>query len=347
MTTSSEKIDITELERSELVSWFDHHGMRPFRADQVMRWLYHRSAVSFDDMTDLGKDLRTQLDSRFRIRPLPVVTEKTAPDGTRKFLFELADGNRIETVLIPEKDHHTVCISTQVGCAMGCRFCMTAQGGLTRNLTQGEIIGQVLAAGQRCTDDKRLTNIVLMGMGEPLANYDNVIRAIRLITDAECGLQFSVRRVTLSTAGLVPKLAEMGRDTRIRLAVSLNATENATRDRLMPINRIYTMEALLEACRHYPLAPRDRITFEYILIKGVNDSPADARRLARLLAPIKAKINLIPLNAHDGSEYERPAQPVIDAFQSILTDKHYTAIIRWSKGTEIAAACGQLRGMAT
>lgn len=344
MRQQSEKIDITELDREELVSWFEENGMRSFRADQVMCWLYGRGITSFEEMTDISKAVRGRLSEHFVIRPLETAAVETASDGTRKFLFELADGNRIETVLIPERDHYTLCISTQVGCAMGCRFCMTAKGGLIRSLTRGEIIGQVLACRDHCTGEKRLTNLVLMGMGEPLANYENVIRAIRVITDAEKGLGLSVRRVTLSTAGLAPKLADLAADSRIRLAISLNATDNKTRDMLMPINRTYPIETLLAACARYPLAPRDRITFEYILLKGVNDSPEDARRLARLLTPIKAKINLIPFNPHENSEFERPDQKTIDAFQSILVDKHFTTIIRWSKGTEIAAACGQLRG---
>ncbi len=344
MTSQLKKPDIVELERDELVQWFGALGEPTFRAEQVMRWIYGQNAVSFDQMTNLGKTLRQELDAHFSILSMTLATEKTASDGTRKFLFELNDGNYIETVLIPERDHYTLCISTQVGCAMGCRFCMTATTGLTRNLTKGEIVGQVIAAQNRVPEDRRLSNIVLMGMGEPLANFDNVMRAIRVITDGHCGMQFSTRRVTLSTVGLVPRMAELAAATKIRLAVSLNAADNATRDMLMPVNRRYPIEALLDACAKYPMAARDRITFEYILIKDVNDSAADARRLAKILAPIKAKINLIPFNPYPESQFDRPEPAAIDAFQAVLHEKHFTAIVRWSKGTEIAAACGQLKG---
>ncbi|MGM0452691.1 MAG: 23S rRNA (adenine(2503)-C(2))-methyltransferase RlmN [Thermodesulfobacteriota bacterium] len=344
MVSQLEKTDIVELERDELVQWFAARRQPAFRAEQVMRWIYGQKAAAFDQMTNLGKTLRQELDAHFTILPMTVATEKTAPDGTRKFLFELNDGNYIETVLIPERDHYTLCISTQVGCAMGCRFCMTATTGLTRNLTKGEIVGQVMAAQIRVPDDRRLSNLVLMGMGEPLANFDNVMRAIRIITDGHYGMQFSTRRVTLSTVGLVPRLAELAAASKIRLAVSLNAADNATRDMLMPVNRRYPIEALLEACAKYPMAARDKITFEYILIKDVNDSAADARRLAKILAPIKAKINLIPFNPHPESQFDRPDSATIDAFQAVLHEKNFTAIVRWSKGTEIAAACGQLKG---
>lgn len=344
MAPQLKKTDIIELDRDDLVQWFADRGERTFRAEQVMRWIYGQNVEGFEQMTNLGKTLRQQLGQAFSILPMTVAAEKTAADGTRKFLFALADGHHIETVLIPERDHYTLCISTQVGCAMGCRFCMTAAGGLTRNLTKGEIVGQVLAVKKQVPDDRRLSNIVLMGMGEPLANFDNVIRALDVITDGHCGLQFSTRRVTLSTAGLVPRLADLAAATKIRLAVSLNAADNTTRDMLMPVNRRYPIEDLLNACANYPLAARDKITFEYILIKGVNDSIADARRLAKILAPIRAKINLIPFNPHPESEFDRPDQAAIDAFQAVLHDKHFTAIVRWSKGTEIAAACGQLKG---
>ncbi len=337
------KKDIKDLDRAELVSWFESRGLRSFRADQVMRWLYTRQAAAFDQMTDIGKDLRAALSESFEIRPIETIEVRTASDGTRKYLHRLADDQRIESVLIPEKDHHTLCISTQVGCAMGCRFCMTGKDGLVRNLTQGEILGQILSASRDSGADKPLSNIVLMGMGEPLANYENVIRAVGIMTDSARGLKLSTRRITLSTSGLVPMFERLAADTKIRLAISLNASENATRNWLMPINRKYPIEMLIDACARYPLSPRDKITFEYILIKGVNDTENDARRLAKLLRPVKAKINLIPFNPHEGSEFERPDASTIERFHSLLIDKHYTTIVRWSKGLEISAACGQLR----
>jgi 23S rRNA (adenine2503-C2)-methyltransferase len=340
--TSDEKHDIREFDRDRLVQWCRDRDMAPYRAGQILKWIYSRGAASFDEMTDIAKAARQMLADHFVFSDFPVARMETSADGSRKYLFRLKDGLGVESVLIPEKDHYTLCISTQVGCAMGCRFCMTAASGLIRNLTAGEILGQVLAARREVTEDKRLTNIVLMGMGEPLANYEAVIHAVRVMTDIETGLALSTRRVTLSTAGLVPRFAELGKDTRIRLAVSLNAADNATRDQLMPINRTYPLEALIDACARYPLAQRDKITFEYILIKDVNDSVDAARRLSRLLHPVKAKINLIPFNEHPASDFRRPDPTVIAAFQETLAAKNYTAIIRHSKGSDISAACGQL-----
>ncbi len=340
--TSDAKPDIREFDRDRLIQWCRDRDMAPYRAGQILKWIYVRGAESFDEMTDITKQTRQMLADHFVFSEFPVARIETSTDGSRKYLFTLKDGLGIESVLIPEKDHYTLCISTQVGCAMGCRFCMTAASGLIRNLTAGEIIGQVMSARKAVTGDKCLTNIVLMGMGEPLANYEAVIQAARVMTDIGTGLGFSTRRVTLSTAGLVPRFADLGRDTRIRLAVSLNAADNATRDRLMPINRTYPLEELIDACARYPLSQRDKITFEYILIRDVNDTVDDARRLPRLLHPVKAKINLIPFNEHPASDFRRPDAGVISKFQETLTAKHYTAIIRHSKGSDISAACGQL-----
>ena len=337
-----ERPDIKELTLKDLTGWLARHGHKPYRAGQIRRWLYSRQTDDFAAMTDLGKGLRQALADAFSIVRPETVRVARAEDGTRKFLFALADGVRIETVLIPEKDHDTVCISSQAGCAQGCRFCMTAKGGLIRNLTAGEIVSQVREVIRAVAPGRRLTNIVIMGMGEPLANYANVCRALAVLTDADTGLGFSGRRVTLSTAGLVPRLADLGRDTSVNLAVSLNAADNETRSRLMPINRTYPLEALIDACARFPLPPRRRITFEYILMAGVNDTDADARRLAKLLRPVRAKINLIPFNPHSESEFRRPEPAVIERFRDILVDRHYTVITRYSKGQEISAACGQL-----
>src|SRR6056297_3449036 len=340
--------EIKDLDRTRLAEWVAAQGLPKFRNEQILRWLYARRAKSFHDMTDISKPTRQLLDRHFTITPPMISREETSADGSQKYLFVLKDGNTIESVLIPERGHYTLCISTQVGCAMGCRFCMTGKSGLTRNLTKAEILDQVLGVlDELPPDGPRLTNIVLMGMGEPLANYENVRHAIDIMTDNRIGLQLSHRRVTLSTAGVVPRLKDLARDTNIRLAVSLNASDNETRSHLMPINRTYPLENLIEACAAYPLTPRDKITFEYILIKDVNDAPEDARRLADLLRPVKAKINLIPYNEHPESEFRRPGQAAIEAFQEELLSRHYTAIIRWSKGTDISAACGQLRGKGT
>jgi 23S rRNA (adenine2503-C2)-methyltransferase len=345
MTAISSKIDIKDLSRQQLAQWLEARGQRPFRTDQILRWVYLRQADRFEEMTNLGKPLRAALAAAFINPRLQVEKEACSRDGSRKILFRLHDGRHIETVLIPEKDHFTLCISCQVGCRQGCRFCMTAKGGWVRNLSAGEIVSQVRDARRQvdASGDMPLTNIVFMGMGEPLDNYTNVIRALEAMTDGDWGLKFSSRRVTVSTAGIVPAMADLGRDTRVNLAVSLNATENETRSRLMPVNRRYPLVDLVEACRRYPLPPRRKITFEYILMKGINDSLADARRLARLLRPVKAKINLIPFNEHPGSEFMRPDANRIDQFQETLADHHYTAIVRHSKGQDIGAACGQLR----
>jgi 23S rRNA (adenine2503-C2)-methyltransferase len=338
----SKKTDIKELSKDQLVLWLQSQGLEPYRAAQILKWIYLRQTDTFDTMTDVGKEIRKLLSRHFSIARLEKARIETSQDGSKKYLFKLDDGKYVESVLIPEKDHYTLCISTQVGCAQGCRFCLTARGGWVRNLTRGEIIAQVRDVLNCLDASKRLTNIVLMGMGEPLANYRNVVSAINTITDGNHGLGFSNRRLTLSTAGLVPKISNLGRDTSVNLAISLNATDNKTRNMLMPINRKYPLEKLLDACAGYPLLPRRRITFEYILIKGINDSIKDANRLVKLLRPIRAKINLIPFNEYEGSEFNRPEESAILNFKEILNKNNYTAIIRYSKGQDISAACGQL-----
>jgi 23S rRNA (adenine2503-C2)-methyltransferase len=339
--------DIKELTRDRLVAWLEARGIEAYRADQILKWVYVRQADAFDEMTDLGKGIRFRLSRHFTIDRLEKVRVETSKDGSVKTLFRLKDANAIESVLIPEKGHYTLCISTQVGCAQGCGFCLTAKGGLVRNLTAGEIIAQVRDAVRDIASSGGgslpLTNIVLMGMGEPLANFRHVTQALDIITDSETGLQFSDRRITLSTVGLASRLPDLNRAARVNLAVSLNAADNRTRSRLMPINRVYPLETLIEACRKFQLKPRRRITFEYILIKGINDSPEDAERLGSLLRPVKAKINLIPFNEYQGSDFKRPDESAILLFQETLIRRHYTAVIRRSKGQDISAACGQLR----
>lgn len=337
------KTDILELTRDQLVSWLAERKIAKYRADQIQKWVYLRQADSFEPMTNISKDIRALLSQHFGIGRLKAEQIETSRDGTRKYLFKLKDGKYIESVLIPERDHYTLCVSSQVGCAQGCLFCLTATGGFERNLTRGEIIAQVRDIKNELEDPLGLTNIVFMGMGEPLANYKNLVSAIDVITDTAAGLRLASRRVTVSSAGLVPRLSDLGRDTRVNLAVSLNATDNDTRNRLMPINCRYPLEKLLEACRTYPTAPGRRITFEYILIKGINDSENDARRLAKLLRPIRCKINLIPYNPHQGCDFDRPSEEVIQAFYKVLFAKDYTVIVRRSKGQDISAACGQLR----
>ena len=343
MTPKDERINILNLSREQLADRLAGRGIAAYRAGQILKWIYRRQKDDFAEMSDIAKDLRALLPQHFRIPRLEVVAVQTSADGTRKYLFGLEDGESIESVLIPERDHYTLCVSSQVGCAQNCRFCLTAKSKLRRNLTPGEILGQVRDIKKDLPQPEQLTNLVFMGMGEPLANFDNLLGALAIITDSAIGLGFAAKRVTVSTAGLVPKMLEFGRQSKVSLAVSLNAADNDTRSRLMPINHNYPLEMLLEACRQYPLPAGRRITFEYILIQGVNDSPEDARRLARLLQPIRCKINLIPFNPHEGSGFERPAEETILSFQEALLRKHFTVIIRQSKGQDISAACGQLR----
>jgi 23S rRNA (adenine2503-C2)-methyltransferase len=340
--SSSKKTDIKELTIDQLVLWLESKELEPYRAVQILKWIYLHQTDTFDIMTDVGKETRELLSHHFYIARLEKARIETSQDGSKKYLFKLNDGKYVESVLIPEKDHYTLCISSQVGCAQGCKFCLTARGGFVRNLTRGEIISQVRDISKCLDDSKGLTNIVFMGMGEPLANYSNVVSAVNTITDSDTGFGFSSRRLTISTAGLIPKLSDLGRDTTVNLAISLNATDNKSRNMLMPINRKYPLEKLLDACAEYPLKPRHKITFEYILIKGVNDSIKDAKRLVKLLRPIRAKINLIPFNAYEGSEFNRPEESVILSFKEILNKNDYTAMIRHSKGQDISAACGQL-----
>lgn len=343
MLREPQKKNILDYSRDQLLAWLDGQGIESYRAAQILKWIFLRQADTFEVMTDIRKQIRTLLKQHFHINRLEKVNIETSKDGSRKYLFRLNDHRFIESVLIPERDHYTLCISSQVGCAQDCRFCLTAVGGFERNLTAGEIIAQVRDVQVDLDDAVRLSNIVFMGMGEPLANYKNLIGALTVITDNDYGLRFANRRVTVSTAGLLPKLLALGRDTKVNLAVSLNATDNETRNRLMPINRKYPLEVLLAACRNYRVAPGRWITFEYILIKDVNDTEKDARRLAKLLRPIRSKINLIPFNSHEGCEFKRPDEAVINRFQEILIDKNYTVMIRQSKGRDISAACGQLR----
>jgi 23S rRNA (adenine2503-C2)-methyltransferase len=335
--------DILDLSLDGLMARLDRRGIKPYRARQIFRWLYESRVHSFSEMTDLNKEIRHLLDEWYYIGEFQVIKVEQSRDGSRKYLFRLIDGHHIETVLIPEENHSTLCISSQAGCAQGCAFCLTARGGFVRNLTRGEILSQIMQVERDLDDPSKLSNIVIMGMGEPLENYDNMISALRTVMDGDFGLKYSSRRVTLSTAGVVPNMTRLGKDITVNLAVSLNATDNETRTRLMPINRIYPMETLLEACRTFPLPPRRRITFEYILMEGVNDSPENAEKLAKLLRPIRAKVNLIPFNEHEKSGFKRPKESAILLFQEILASHHYTAVVRHSKGQDISAACGQLK----
>ncbi len=333
------KVDLKNYDLAELESFIAGSGKEKYRARQIFKWLYQKGAVSLEEMTNLSKDLRKELGERAFISSLEPEAVERSSDGTAKYLFRLADGNAVESVLIPDEDRTTLCISSQVGCAMACEFCLTGTFRLTRNLTCAEIVNQVCTVRR----ESPVRNIVLMGMGEPLANLDNVVRALKVITEPD-GLQFSNRKVTVSTCGLVPELEELGRRVTVNLAVSLNATTDVVRDRLMPVNRRYPIAALLDACRRFPLPSRRYITFEYVLIRGINDTLEDAKRLVRLIHGIPSKVNLIPFNEHEGSSLRTPEQGAIDAFHRYLLDRHITVITRSSRGADISAACGQLKG---
>jgi len=331
--------DLKNLTPDELVAFCSGLGEKPFRARQLLRWIYQRDIADFAVMTDLSKELRSRLATLATVSDFTPESVQTSRDGTRKYLFRLADGETVESVRIPmDEGRTTLCISCQVGCAMGCSFCLTGTFGLTRNLTPAEIVNQVCAVRR----DGPVNNIVFMGMGEPLHNLDNVVRALQILYAGE-GLNYGPRRVTLSTSGLVPEMRELGRRVRVGLAVSLNATTDEVRDRLMPVNRRWPLAELLATCRDYPLQPRERITFEYILIRDVNDSLADARRLVRLMHGVRAKINLIAYNEHSGSAFRTSRPEDVEAFQSCLLDHGLVAVRRASKGRDILAACGQLK----
>ena len=339
------KINIKALGRDELQTKLVELGLKKYRADQILAWIYSQYARSFEDMTNIAKTEQGLLSSVFTL-PIPkIVTTETSKDGTRKFLFELEDGRAIESVLIPDEDRQTLCISSQVGCRQACRFCLTGSKGFTRNLKACELVDQVLEVSRilKREETRGLTNIVLMGMGEPLENFDEVVKALKTVT-SDKGLAFSPRRVTLSTAGLVPEIEKLGKSgLKVNLAISLNAATDEVRDTIMPVNRRYPIKALLSACKRFPLEPRRRITFEYVLLQGVNDSGEDALRLAKLLKNIRSKVNLIPFNPFPGSEFKRPDDAAVRRFQKILLDHHYTAPVRESRGRDISAACGQLR----
>lgn len=334
------KKDIKELNKDELISWLDGKDIRSYRAGQIFKWLYLKQANSFEEMTDISKKIHQVLAEEFTIERLPIEKKELSNDGTAKYLFKLHDGRFSESVLIPGEDRNTLCISTQVGCSQGCKFCLTSKGGLKRNLSSGEILSQIRDVQNDAND--KVTNIVFMGMGEPLANMENVLKSLSIITDSDYGMKFSPRKVTVSTCGLVPEMLEFGKHSNVNLAVSLNATDNKTRDFLMPINRKYPIEILFDALKKYPLPPRRKITLEYILIKGVNDSVEDAKRLVKLIRTIKGKVNLIPFNEHPKSDLKRPSDQTIEDFIAICHNNAVLATIRKSMGEDISAACGQL-----
>lgn len=339
----TEQVDLKNFTRDELETLLKTaFGEPAFRGRQLFEWLYIHLAEDFEEMTNLSKGLRERLVGRGRISALEYNDVHVSPDGTRKLTFRCDDGAVVETVYIPADGRNTLCISSQVGCAMGCTFCYTAKMGLKRNLTTAEIVEQVVQARRLLGDiNGHIGNIVFMGMGEPLHNVDNVIRAIHILTDGK-GLNFSRRKVTVSTSGLVPGIKRLGEETDVQLAISLNASTNEMRSQLMPVNDRWDLDELLATLREFPLDNRERITFEYVLIKDVNDSLADAQRVIDLTRGIPSKINLIPFNPHPRTPFQTPPEERIDAFRQYLVDRNVGVYRRRTRGQEEMAACGQL-----
>jgi 23S rRNA (adenine2503-C2)-methyltransferase len=352
-------INLLNLSDSELRSFFQDIGEKSFRADQVMKWVHHSGVNDFDQMTNLGKALRQKLKEAAVIQAPKIISKQFSKDGTRKWVLEIDENNYVETVFIPGKNRGTLCVSSQVGCALDCSFCSTGKQGFQRDLNLSEIIGQVWIANRSfdehpperkkqtwAENDRYITNVVMMGMGEPLLNFDAVVKAMGIMKH-DFGYGISKRRVTLSTSGVVPKMYELVKEIDVALAVSLHASNNKLRDELVPINKKYPLEELLEACRHYLSfygENRRRITMEYVLLAGVNDSEEQARELTRLLKTVPSKINLIPFNSFPDSGYTRPSDIVIEKFRDILVKAGYIVTLRTTRGDDIDAACGQLVG---
>jgi 23S rRNA (adenine2503-C2)-methyltransferase len=351
----TERVNLLGLSKAELEAFVAGLGSKPFRARQLMNWLYKRGEADIAAMTDLAKDFRAQLVEHAEVKLPEIVKTQIASDGTRKWLLSGGNGQAFETVFIPEEDRGTLCISSQVGCVLDCSFCSTAQQGFNRNLSSAEIVGQVWLAqkvlqdevGWKPGDDRIITNIVLMGMGEPLANFRNVVPAIKIFLD-DLGFDISRRRVTLSTSGLVPQIYKLAEEVNCALAVSLHAPNDALRSELVPINRKHPIAELLDACWHYLDEQNGRsVTFEYVMLDGVNDQPAQARELAKLLHGRPAKLNLIPFNPFPGTNYRRSPKDVIERFRDELNERGIIATIRKTRGDDIDAACGQLAGQVT
>jgi len=349
MTNTTKKTHIVGLSKQELTDKLKEFGFEAFRAKQIWHWVYSKGVTDFAQMTTIAKPQQTLLAEHFTVERPGIAKDLKSFDGTRKWLLEFPDSNKIETVFIPEEDRGALCVSSQVGCTLSCTFCHTGTMPLVRNLRPEEIIGQVLIARdgldewKKTREDSLFTNIVFMGMGEPLFNYDNVAKALHIIMDGE-GISISKRKITLSTSGVVPMIERCGNELGVNLAISLHAVNDALRDEIVPLNKKYPIKELLEACRNYPAANNARrITFEYVMLKGVNDSDADARELVRLLKDIHAKVNLIPFNPWPGAPYECSSRNRINAFAQIVNDAGYSSPVRATRGQDIYAACGQLK----
>ncbi len=340
----NKKTNLLDFDREGLKAFFVEMGEKPFRATQLLKWIYQEGVDDFDQMTNLSKSLRAWLKQHCVIQAPEILLEKVASDGTRKWVVEMSCGNRVESVFIPEQNRGTLCVSSQIGCALACTFCSTARQGFNRNLNVSEIIGQLYIAQKRLGDQQRITNVVMMGMGEPLLNFDNVVAAMNLMMDDFCyGL--SKRRVTISTSGIVPAMARLNAVCDVSLAVSLHAANDELRNELVPINQKYPLAELMQACREYArLGPRKHITFEYVMLAGVNDRLSDAKALIRLLNKVPAKINLIPFNPFPQSDYHCSAMNDILKFRDLLHNAGIVTTIRKTRGDDIDAACGQLVG---
>jgi len=340
-------VDLKAVSEPQLEALLETWREPGYRARQIMAWVHKRGARSVEDMTDLPKGLRERLGQEARLDTLAIQKCEVARDGTRKYAFRTGKGDVIESVFIPDASapgRNSLCVSSQVGCAIDCQFCLTASLGLIRNLSMGEIVEQVVRVDEDLASARRperVNNIVMMGMGEPLANYGALVPALRLLS-SDSGLGISTRRITVSTSGLAPKIPRLGQDVAVQLAVSLNATTDEVRDRVMPINKTYPIQTLLEACRAFPLPPRRRITFEYVLMDGINDSDADAKRLPKLLQGLRCKVNLIPFNEHPYVPFRRPPISRVQRFQRELMSAGLSVFVRTPRGDDISAACGQL-----
>jgi 23S rRNA (adenine2503-C2)-methyltransferase len=347
MDSQSDKLQRPELlgkDLAELTAVVEQGGFPSYRAKQLYHWLYRKSALSFDEMHNLAREFRSWLAENYVVGHNDLNEMRRAADGSVKILFGLADGRLVESVLMPEREWKTLCVSSQVGCAVACTFCMTGFGGFQRQMTAGEIVSQVLLAKRLVNADELPRNLVFMGMGEPMLNLDNVLPALRLLTDPE-GIGIAARRITVSTSGILPGIEQLGDAALgVNIAISLNATSNEFRNEIMPINRKYPIEKLLDACRRFPIPTRRRITFEYVLLGGLNDSLKNARELAGLLRGMQCKINLIPWNPDPHLNFKRPSEETIRRFQQYLLDQCFTVSVRFSKGVDIGAACGQLAG---
>lgn len=337
-------INLLDFDRKGLQAFFVGLGEKPFRATQVLKWIYQEGVVDFEDMTNLSKSLRSYLQEHCQISPPQIVTEQLASDGVCKWVVETHCGNRVETVYIPEERRATLCVSSQVGCALACSFCSTAQQGFNRNLAVGEIIGQLYLAQQRLGSERRITNVVMMGMGEPLLNFDNVVAAMNLMMD-DFAYGLSKRRVTVSTSGIVPAMNRLNEVCDVSMAVSLHAPNDELRNQLVPINIKYPLYQLMQACRDYAkTGPRKHITFEYVMLDGVNDSLQEANALVKLLKDVPSKVNLIPFNPFPQSDYRCSSHATVLRFRDVLHNAGIVTTIRKTRGEDIDAACGQLVG---